>query len=166
MILTEEEVKSKKHLIQKIELDASHFDEDKHHDKYELKKELFGKYFLYETLIKRDNENYVSYPKLGLFINTYLLDMAVEVEWVDVRRTWEYNLEYSYEHKGQTFTDLAAEIRSEFRHLVIWSDYLYIYGSWDVKPTYKELRPAYENTLWFGRSVQDKRDISLKRLLK
>jgi hypothetical protein len=26
--------------------------------------------------------------------------MAIETQWVDVRRTWEENTEYSYEHDG------------------------------------------------------------------
>jgi hypothetical protein len=42
---------------------------------------------------------------------------------------------------------------------------MYVYGVWDVKPTWKELKLAYEQTLWFRRSDEEIRDIKLKRLL-
>lgn len=55
--------------------------------------------------------------------------------------------------------------RSELRTCVCWDDSMYVYGVWDVKPTHKELRLAYEQTLWFRRSDEEIRDIKLKRIL-
>jgi hypothetical protein len=75
-----------------------------------------GNYFLYETIVD-DN---LSYPKLGIYINSYLVDMAIETQWVDVRRTWEENTEYSYEHDGNVYTEYVSEIRTKFRTLIEW----------------------------------------------
>lgn len=158
--MTEKEMNNKRYKSKVINLENINLTK---HRKYELVKELFGKYFLYETIKEINGVKYLSYPKLGLFINTYLRDMAVEVEWVDVRRTWEYNLEYEIE--GGKYKNLACDCVTKLNSIVIWNDSIYVYGSWDIKPTYKQLRPAYENTLWFGRSITDKRDIKLKRLL-
>jgi hypothetical protein len=42
---------------------------------------------------------------------------------------------------------------------------MYVYGVWDVKPTWKELKLAYQQTLWFGRTEQEIRDIKLSSIL-
>lgn len=166
MILKKDDVIARRNIYKPIELSNDHF--KNHHKKYELKEQLIGKFFLYEKLISSDNSDtyVISYPKLGLFIDTYLVDMAIEVEWIDVRRNWEYKLEYEYEYNGQTFTTLACEDRSEIQNIVIWHDQLYIYGSWDIKPTYKELKQAYEKTLWYGKTKEERRDLNIGRILK
>lgn len=165
MILTREEITDKKNKSKLIDLKEDHF--QNHHKKYSLKEYMVGKFFLYEKLLSRGNDIYhVSYPKLGLFIDTYMVDMAVEAEWIDVRRTWEYKVEYEYEHNNNIFTNLVCEDRNELQSLIVWHHQLYVYGSWDVKPNIKELRQAYEKTLWYGKTIEEQRDININRILK
>lgn len=57
-------------------------------------------------------------------------------------------------------------ILNELQSFIIWTNQLYVYGAWDVKPSWKELRQAYEKTLWYGKSVEEQRDLNLKRILR
>jgi hypothetical protein len=171
MILTKEQIVDKRK-ISKIVTYSGDFLR-KHNDKYDFLKAKVntGKFFLYEITepIKRvGNEGFeerLYYPKLGLHIDDYVVDMAIEVEWVDVRRTWESNTHYEYIYDGITYKSYADDERSELRSCICWDDSMYVYGVWDVKPTWKELKLAYEQTLWFRRSEQEIRDIKLKRIL-
>jgi hypothetical protein len=171
MILTKEQI-SEKRLISKII--TLNKDNAKKHQKYDFLKAKVntGKFFLYEITesIKTVEEGYIErlyYPKLGLHIDDYIVDMAVEVEWVDVRRTWENNTQYEYisEYDGKTYKSWADDERTELRSCICWDDSMYVYGVWDVKPTWKELKLAYQQTLWFGRTEQEIRDIKLSSIL-
>jgi hypothetical protein len=171
MILTKEQI-SEKRLISKII--TLNKDNAKKHQKYDFLKAKVntGKFFLYEITesIKAVEEGYVErlyYPKLGLHIDDYIVDMAVEVEWVDVRRTWENNTQYEYisEYDGKTYKSWADDERTELRSCICWDDSMYVYGVWDVKPTWKELKLAYQQTLWFRRTEQEIRDIKLSSIL-
>ena len=169
MILTKEEIADKRK-ISKIVTYSGDFLR-KHNDKYDFLKAKVntGKFFLYEITepLEEGYQERLYYPKLGLHIDDYMVDMAIEVEWVDVRRTWERNTqyEYVYEGNGQTYKSWADDERTELRSCICWDDSMYVYGVWDVKPTWKELKLAYEQTLWFRRSDEEIRDIKLKRLL-
>ena len=170
MILTEEQIADKRK-ISKIVTYSGDFLR-KHNDKYDFLKAKVntGKFFLYEITepIKKIDEDYqekLYYPKLGLHIDDYMVDMAIEVEWVDVKRTWERNTQFEYQYDDKTYKSWADDQRSELRTCVCWDDSMYVYGVWDVKPTHKELRLAYEQTLWFRRSDEEIRDIKLKRIL-
>ena len=165
MIITKGEINEKKNRS-KIFRFENEEDEKEHYQKFDLHQTKIktGQFFLYESVIGR-GQSVLTYPKLGLFIDTYLIDQALEVEWIDTRRTWEYNCEYEYDYNGKTYTNIVAEDRSELKSLILWDDVMYVYGVWDVKPTHKELRLAYEQTLWFRRSEQEIRDIKLKRVL-
>ena len=44
-------------------------------------------------------------------------------------------------------------------------DYHLIYGVWDRLPDWKTLRRHYENTWWFHRPIEEKRDIRLDSIL-
>ena len=46
-----------------------------------------------------------------------------------------------------------------------WQDYLLYYGVWDRLPDWKVLKRHYEQTWWFHRSKEDKRDINIDRIL-
>jgi hypothetical protein len=171
MILTKEQI-SEKRLISKII--TLNKDNAKKHQKYDFLKAKVntGKFFLYEITesIKTVEEGYIErlyYPKLGLHIDDYIVDMAVEVEWVDVRRTWENNTQYEYisEYDGKTYKSWADDERTELRSCICWDDSMYVYGVWDVKPTWKELKLAYQQTLWFRRTEQEIRDIKLSSIL-
>ena len=171
MILTKEEIADKRK-ISKIVTYSGPFLR-KHNDKYDFLKAKVntGKFFLYEItepIKKTGNEDFeerLYYPKLGLHIDDYVVDMAIEVEWVDVRRTWERNTQFEYQYDGKTYKSWADDERTELRSCICWDDSMYVYGVWDVKPTWKDLKLAYEQTLWFRRSDDEIRDIKLKRIL-
>jgi len=172
MILTKEQIAEKRINSKVITVDKHIM--KKHNDKYDFLKAKVntGKFFLYEITesIKVVEEGYVErlyYPKLGLHIDDYIVDMAVEVEWVDVRRTWENNTQYEYisEYDGKTYKSWADDERTELRSCICWDDSMYVYGVWDVKPTWKELKLAYQQTLWFRRTEQEIRDIKLSSIL-
>jgi hypothetical protein len=171
MILTKEQITEKRLISKIITLNK---DNAKKHQKYDFLKAKVntGKFFLYEITesIKAVEEGYVErlyYPKLGLHIDDYMVDMAIEVEWVDVRRTWENNTQYEYisDIDGKTYKSWADDERTELRSCICWDDAMYVYGVWDVKPTWKELKLAYQQTLWFGRTEQEIRDIKLSSIL-
>ena len=41
----------------------------------------------------------------------------------------------------------------------------FVYGAWDKMPTWKELRIAYQKTIWFSKSKEDKGDLILRSIL-
>jgi len=172
MILTKEQIADKRINSKVITVDKNIM--KKHNDKYDFLKAKVntGKFFLYEITesIKAVEEGYVErlyYPKLGLHIDDYMVDMAIEVEWVDVRRTWENNTQYEYisDIDGKKYKSWADDERTELRSCICWDDAMYIYGVWDVKPTWKELKLAYQQTLWFRRTEQEIRNIKLSSIL-
>ena len=173
MILTKEQITEKRKISRIVTYSGDFL--RKHNDKYDFLKAKVntGKFFLYEVTepIKKvgneDFEERLYYPKLGLHIDDYMVDMAIEVEWVDVRRTWERNTQYEYisDINGKTYKSWADDERTELRSCICWDDSMYVYGVWDVKPTWKELKLAYQQTLWFGRTEQEIRDIKLSSIL-
>ena len=126
---------------------------------------LPGKIFLYEKLLSDSKE--LHYPKIGIYINSLPCDQTVEVEWIDMRRSWEYNRTYEWiNDKGETRTNgRFFNLPSQVQSLPIWGDYLLIYGVWDKLPGWKELRKHYERTWWFHKTIQDKRDITINQLI-
>jgi hypothetical protein len=147
-----------------------------HFKKYEFfnteNPKRMGQYFLYEKLLdgrfksNRPHDHELFYPKLGVYLNGLPCDQTIEVEWVDYRRTWEWRLEYEYEHDGKTYQNYIGEIPTEIERLPIWHDYLLVYGVWDSMPNWQQLRQAYERTWWFHRTNDELRDLQLNRLLK
>lgn len=136
-----------------------------------------GQYFLYEKILdgkyqsNAPHDHELFYPKLGVYLNSLPCDQTIEVEWVDYRRTWEWNTEYDYEYKDKDglvkpFQNYIGELPTEIERLPIWSDYLLVYGVWDSMPNWKQLRQAYERTWWFHRTTDELRDLQLNRLLK
>ena len=133
-----------------------------------------GQYFLYENHLSnsygdRADKKYdfiLTYPKLGVYLNSLPCDQTIEVEWVDCRRTWEWRTEYDYEHDGKTYLNYIAEDRTEIERLALWSDSMLVYGVWDSKPNWKQLKQAYERTWWFHRTKDELRNLQLNRLLK
>jgi hypothetical protein len=170
MILTIKQIEEKKKLSKIVTYSGDFL--RKHTDKYDfINTEVnTGKFFLYEIIEPingEKSEKKLYYPKLGLHIDNYMVDMAIEVEWVDIRRNWESNIQYEYtsDYDGKTYKIRANNNRSELRSCICWDDSMYVYGVWDIKPTWKELKLAYEQTLWFRRSDEEIRDIKLKRII-
>lgn len=128
-----------------------------------------GQYFVYEIFNEINyNSKFnskISYPKLAIYVNALACDQTIELEWVDYRRTWEWNLEYEYIHEGKTYRNYISEIPTEINRMPLWGDMMLIYGVWDSKPNWKQLRQAYEKTWWFWRSPDQIRNIQLNRIL-
>jgi len=131
-----------------------------------------GQYFLYEKLLdgryksNRPHDHELFYPKLGVYLNGLPCDQTIEVEWVDYRRTWEWNTKYDYEYDGKPYKNYIGELPTEIERLPLWDDSLLVYGVWDSKPNWQQLRQAYERTWWFHRTSDELRDLQLNRLLK
>jgi len=106
-----------------------------------------GQFFLYEKI----EDDLLHYPKLGLFLNDLPCDQTIELEWFDIRRSWEYR--QTYTGKMRDGTEYKAHHSMD------------VYGVWDKMPSWKELRVAYEKTIWFGMSIEEKRDRKLRVIL-
>jgi hypothetical protein len=152
------------------ELFKNHFDKYNFFDT--VKPTKIGQFFLYEKLIDGryksnvPHDHQLFYPKLGLYLNALPCEQTVELEWVDYRRTWEWQAEYEYEHEGKTFSNYIAECETEIQRLPMWHDYLLIYGVWNTMPNWQQLKQAYERTWWFHRTKDELRNLQLNRLLK
>jgi hypothetical protein len=131
-----------------------------------------GQFFLYEKLVyKYDqvNGNYqkIYYPKIGMYINSIPCDQTFEIEWVNIKRTWEFNKKY------QSINNVEGVIKeydvlylpTQIQRLIIWNDDMFVYGVWDKLPDWKTLRKYYERTWWFKKTIQQKRDIMLNNLI-
>lgn len=118
-----------------------------------------GHHFLYEAFLDRYDQGItVTYPKLGIFLNTYPCDQTIEVEWTDHRRSWEWNFKFSE-------YCFIAEQKSRLDYLPLWSDDMFIYGVWDTKPSWREMKPAYEKTWHFWRDVDKLRELTIDRII-
>lgn len=125
-----------------------------------------GQLFLYEEYIHSNEE--INYPKIGIYLKDIPCDQTVEVEYINIQRTWENNKEY-------TFTTANNEIRKDgkfyylpsiIRSTPIWDDDLMVYGIWDKLPNWKELRKYYERTWWFHKTKEEVRDIKMNSILR
>jgi hypothetical protein len=119
-----------------------------------------GQFFLYEKLLdgryksNKPHDHELFYPKLGLYLNALPCDQTIEVEWVDYRRTWEWNLEYDYEYDGKPYKNYIGELPTEIERLPLWDDYLLVYGVWDSMPNWKQLRQKNsKNNIVYWKSI-------------
>ena len=120
-----------------------------------------GQLFLYEKEIK----DKVSFPQIGIYLNCYILDMAIGVEFIPYRRTWENNISYDYVYNGKNYQNTYSELESRIEHFICWNDSLLVYGVWDKLPNFQTLRKAYQNTWTFYKTISEKRDINLVNIL-
>lgn len=133
---------------------------------YNIKSDNFylnipGKFFLYESI---DKER-IYYPKLGIFINSIPCDQTLDVEWVNLRRTWEYNLNYKIEHDGKIIENEFIYLPTQIQSKIIWGcDTLLIYDVWDKHPNYKQLRKSYDRTWWFHKTKSENRNIRINQI--
>ncbi len=124
-----------------------------------------GQLFLYEKCLSSDKITTINYPKLGVYLNALPCDQTIEVEWVDWRRTCEYNIEYFTKNSnGDEFEVLLAENDTQIQRLPLWWDGILVYGVWDSFPTWTDLRRSYEMTWWFHRPINEVRNIKLDRI--
>lgn len=169
IILTSEEITKKK--FKEITLSKTDYlllesKMGKHLNKYDffdtVTPKIQGQHFLYQSFtgFRKSDDSYItiSYPRLGTYLNAYPCDQTIEIEWVDHRRTWEWNFnisEYCF----------VAEDRAELQYMPLWGDQMAVYGVWDNMPDWKQLRQAYEKSWWFYRDDSELRDIQLNRIL-
>jgi hypothetical protein len=135
-----------------------------------------GQFFLYEHIewkSDRKSGSYavLHYPRVAIYLNDRLLDMAFVIDFYNVRRSWENNREYEFTYTDnngneQTYTDWPSQRQTEIESIIIWDDSVNVYGHWDGLPVWKELRKAYQKTIWFHRSKEDNRDFLLGSILK
>jgi hypothetical protein len=124
-----------------------------------------GQIFLYQSVYYNDKVLTIDYPKIGIYLHTTPVDQTVEIEWAEYRRNWEFNRQFEYTFEDKTYSADFYEIDTRINRLVLWFDDLLVYGLWDKLPTWKELKPYYEQTWWYNRTLDEKRDIQLQRIL-
>jgi len=124
-----------------------------------------GMTFLYEKFTCSHSPR-IYYPKIGIYINSIPCDQTVDVEWVNLRRSWEYNKKYDWiNEKGETKKYDYCYLGTQVQSLPIWGDDLLIYGVWNKLPGWKELKKSYQRTWWFHKTIEEQRDIMINQLL-
>lgn len=126
-----------------------------------------GQFFLYEII---DDSNNLYYPKIGILLNNLPCDQTFEVEWVEHRRNWEWRVEIDVENTDadgvtKKFSNLVGEYPTMMRKLILWDDQMKVYGAWYGLPDWKELKRAYEKTIWFSTTKEEMRERKLKSVL-
>lgn len=121
----------------------------------------FGDWFLYETEDHVEGHKIetrvLNYPKLAIFSKYIPCDQTVELEFIEYPKSWHDRL-YS---KYNFLTYYPAQIKSHIE----WDDAMWIYGKWDSKPNWKQMKKAFRKTQWYHRDKHELRDIRLKELL-
>ena len=122
---------------------------------YDLK---FGDHFLYQ--IVTDEGAY--YPKMAVFIKDNIFDQAYGFDFINRPRVWEQNTTFINENKYEnSISDLPSEISVHIE----WTNFMLIFGKWKQFPSWKELRQAYERTIWFYKGLDWYRNTQLNRIL-
>lgn len=130
-----------------------------------------GQFFLYEKMEpvystdSKFRNTHIYYPKLAIYLDSYVADQALEIEYKDVRRNWEHRTKYTYIHKDKEYTNYASDIQG-VNSTILWDDDVYVYGKWDTIPNWKELKVAYSKSIWFKRTKVELRDIRINSIIK
>ena len=70
----------------------------------------------------------------------------------------------TYVNDDGYINDIYNNQTEVFTH-IDWDDCMYIFGQWKQFPSWKELRQAYERTIWFHKGPSWYRDRQLNRIL-
>ena len=134
-----------------------------------------GQFFLYEYMERKhdrksESDYILNYPRIAIYLNSRLVDMALEIDFFNVRRSWESKHEHKLTYNDRdgverSYADYPSEIATKIESIILWDDSVNVYGVWDKLPDWKELRKAYEKTIWFGITTEEMRDRKLKSLL-
>lgn len=129
-----------------------------------------GNFFLYENWLSEGKPDAViTYPRIGIYLHSLVCDQTLEIEWVDYRRTIEHNsiINYKSEYAGKKYDSVTdvSEIPSKINSIILWSDSMLVYGIWDRMPDWKTLRRSYENTWWYHKTTEEKRDSRIDMIL-
>lgn len=139
----------------------SNLDDFKSYESSKIPPLNFGDWFLYQRL---DKNGMMSYPKLALFIRHDIADMALEYYCVNYIKTWQQKCN-TFIGKDRTYKIYLDSYIDSFNYFHDWDDVIYIFGVWKNKPNKKELRKAYEKTLWYYRTPYEKRLITINSLI-
>ena len=152
--------------LRKVKVIPNEFDYGTHYNKYNfLNTNILkpGDIFLYEFV----NSDLINYPRVGIYLNVIPIEQTVEVEYVDYRRTIEFNTEFERKQNNIINEYLSLfEEQTNINSIVLWDDTLLVYGSWNSLPNWKELKKAYKKTLWFNKTKQDNRDLLINSIIK
>jgi hypothetical protein len=132
----------------------------------------FGETFLYQVS-HWDNDrkiHKISYPKIAMHVETLPCDQTVEFRFVDRPRTWMWNVEYLCNANPKYSKDgiycSIIERGSEINSVIPWgSCEVYIFGKWTSVPDWKQMKMAYEKTIWFYTDQEQLRDRAISALL-
>jgi hypothetical protein len=134
-----------------------------------------GQFFLYEYMeYKSDRKgggySVLHYPRVAIYLNNRLIDMALEIDFFNVRRNWENKREYKFTYTDRDgvereYKQYPSEISTSIESIILWDDSVNVYGVWDKLPGWKELRKAYEKTIWFSIPTEEMRERKLKSVL-
>jgi len=122
-----------------------------------------GKLFLYEKFLEYGpgdvpeqykGKKVVSYPMIAQYTKVLPCDQTIEVEYINVERTWDNNTSFTYKDSKYYLYNK----RSETEGTILWFDEVFVYGAWDKMPTWQELRPHYQKTWWFRETKRKKRN--------
>ena len=103
----------------------------------------------------------MSYPKMAIFYRFSTLEMGDEYIFLDYPRTWMDNTYYGGIGSKFCVIDKLVYLSSH----VEWMDEIFIFGIWKNKPGFKELKLAYETTMWYSPSKSHYRNVILNRIL-
>jgi hypothetical protein len=98
-----------------------------------------GKFFLYQIIKETNTNTYFTYPNLALFIDYTVIDQTLCYNYIDMIRTWNFN----FKNKNDFFSQDDYKISD---HVDWGNSFIYIFGIWDKKPNWKELKAAYQKT--------------------
>jgi hypothetical protein len=124
-----------------------------------------GQLFLYEEINYLSSKVQINYPKIGIYLNSYIADQALQIEFASYRRSWEYRTNFSSEFLQRTYDFWVSDIQTRINHLILWEDQLLIYGIWNELPNWKQLKTYYLKTYWYHRTIQENRDIFIDSIL-
>ncbi len=133
----------------------------------------FGETFLYQTAEWDSDKKIhkISYPKIAVHVETLPCDQTVEIRYIDRPRTWMWNVEYVSNPDpkygdGNGISISVGERGSEIKSAIPWgSSEVYIFGKWTSVPDWKQLRRAYEKTIWFYSDQEQLRDRAISSLM-
>jgi len=129
-----------------------------------------GQFFLYEYMEYKcdrngDTHTILHYPRIAIYLNSRLVDMALEIDFFNLRRSWENKREYDLTYKDKSYKHYPSEVFTGIENVILWDDSVNVYGVWDKLPGWKELKKAYQKTIWFSITTEEMRDRKLNSIL-
>lgn len=120
----------------------------------------YGKFVVYPYSL---GDGYISYPQMGFFVKISVWDMATVYSILEFPRNWMDRHKIEYDGRVMWNSDYDVNIIN----YVNWGDsMIHIFGVYDKKPTWKEMREAYEKSFWYELTEEQKRNRSINNILR